>query len=185
MSPARSPARPPRAPDFPLAASVGAAVRRTHRAFAEDLQARLAVHAVNVGMWYFLRILWEEDGLTQRELARRIGVSEPTAAQQLARMARQGLIERRPSRADRRKLHVHLSAAGRALRRELLPYAVEVNAAALAGIGAREIAALRATLDKICANLATRQATRSQDGGRADSAPGVRPRRAKARPAAR
>lgn len=165
--------------DFPLAASVGAAVRRTHRAFADDLQARLAAHAVNVGMWYFLRLLWEQDGLTQRELAGRIGVSEPTCAQQLARMARQGLIERRPSRADRRKVHVHLSPAGRALRRELLPYAAEVNAAALAGIGAREIAALRATLDKICANLAARHARRTEPERTAGATPVIRARRSK------
>ncbi len=146
--------------DLPLADSIGAAVRFTHRAFADDLQARLAAHEVNVGMWYFLRALWESDGITQRELSRVVGVSEPTTVQQLKKMQTGGLIERRPSASDRRKVHVYLTPRGRALRRRLLPYAIEVNAAALEGVSPGEISALRATLAKIRANLARRERAR-------------------------
>ena len=148
------------APAFPLAASVGAAIRYTHRAFAQDLQAHLAQHHVTVGMWFFLRTLWEEDGLTQRELSRRVGAMEPTTVQQLHKMEQQGLIERRRSTADRRKVHVHLTRAGRALRAPLLPYAAAVNEAALDGLSAQQIAALKATLAHIQANLLKRQIAR-------------------------
>ncbi len=55
------PARVRNAIDFPLNASIGALIRFTHRAFADDLQAHLLEHRVNVGMWYFLRALWEQD----------------------------------------------------------------------------------------------------------------------------
>jgi len=142
--------------DFPLDQSIGALIRFTHRAFAEDLQSHLSEHEVSVGMWYFLRALWEKDGLTQRELSRLIGVSEPTAVQQLRKMEAQGLIERRPSASDRRKTHIHLTRRGNALRGKLVPYAKTVNAAALDGISEREIARLRLTLDKIRANLEQR-----------------------------
>ncbi len=145
---------------FPLAASVGAAIRYTHRAFAQDLQAHLAQHHVTVGMWFFLRTLWEEDGLTQRELSRRVGAMEPTTVQQLHKMEQQGLIERRRSIADRRKVHVHLTRAGRALRAPLLPYAAAVNGAAVHGLTAQEIAALKKTLVRIQANLLQRQLAR-------------------------
>ena len=148
--------------EFPLAASVGAAIRFTHRAFAQDLQAHLAQHRVTVGMWFFLRSLWEEDGLTQRELSGRVGAMEPTTVQQLRKMELQGLIERRRSTADRRKVHVHLTRAGRALRTQLLPYAATVNAAALTGLSVREIAALKTTLARIQANLLGRQLARER-----------------------
>lgn len=154
---------------FPLAASVGAAIRFTHRAFAQDLQAHLARHHVTVGMWFFLRTLWEEDGLTQRELSRRVGTMEPTTVQQLHKMEEQRLIERRRSTADRRKVHVHLTRAGRALRAQLLPYAAAVNDAALEGLDAREVAALKSTLARIQANLLRRQAER--DAVTANEAP--------------
>ena len=42
------------------------------------MQARLAEHAVPFGHWTFLRILWERDGLTQRELSDQAGVMEPS-----------------------------------------------------------------------------------------------------------
>lgn len=148
----------PRTIDFPLDASIGALVRFTHRAFADDLQAHLLEHRVNVGMWYFLRALWEEDGLTQRELSRLIGVTEPTALQQLRKMQADGLIERRPSQSDRRKVHIFLTRQGRSLRRKLMPYAMEVNAAALEGLDSREIRQLHQTLQKVRGNLQRRNA---------------------------
>ncbi len=147
--------------EFPLEDSIGALIRLTHRAFAEDLQTHLSAHEVNVGMWYFLRSLWEEDGITQRELSRRVGVSEPTTLQQLRKMETEGLIERCPSTADRRKMHVHLTRYGRALRRKLLPYARDVNAAGLDGFSANEISELRTALNRIRHNLQRREATRA------------------------
>ena len=141
---------------FPLKASIGALVRFTHRAFTDDLQAHLLEHRVNVGMWYFLRALWEEDGLTQRELSRLIGVTEPTALQQLRKMQAKGLIERRPSHSDKRKVHIFLTPEGRSLRRKLMPYVMEVNEVALAGLNAREIRHLREILSKVRDNLQRR-----------------------------
>ena len=43
-------------------------VKDATRALVRALQMRLAEHAVSFGHWTFLRILWEGDGLTQREL---------------------------------------------------------------------------------------------------------------------
>jgi DNA-binding MarR family transcriptional regulator len=146
--------------DLPLDASIGALIRFTHRAFADDLQTHLLEHRVNVGMWYFLRALWEEDGLTQRELSRLIGVTEPTALQQLRKMQADGLIERRPSQSDRRKVHIYLTRQGRALRSKLMPYAMEVNAAALDGLDSREIGQLQLTLQKVRGNLQRRNTDR-------------------------
>ena len=53
-------------------------VKLAARALARALQMRLAEHAVSYGHWTFLRILWEAEGLTQRELGARAGVTAPT-----------------------------------------------------------------------------------------------------------
>ena len=108
-------------------------------------------------MWYFLRTLWEKDGLTQRDLSRRLGIMEPSTLQQLRSMEAKGLIERRRSTTDRRKIHVHLTRTGKALKPRLLPYAREVNLAAVAGFSATELALLRRLLDRVQKNLARRQ----------------------------
>ena len=80
--------------DFPPDQSVGYLVREAHRAFLRALSARVSRHGVSIGMWYFLRALWEEDGLTQRELSRRVKMMEPTTATALESMERCGLISR-------------------------------------------------------------------------------------------
>jgi hypothetical protein len=44
-------------------------VKDATRSFVRALQMRLAEHEVSFGHWTFLRILWETDGLTQRDVA--------------------------------------------------------------------------------------------------------------------
>ena len=53
-------------------------VKDAWRAYVRALQMRLTEHSVSFGHWTFLRILWERDGLTQRELSAEAGVMEPT-----------------------------------------------------------------------------------------------------------
>lgn len=142
--------------DFPLSESTGAMVRMTHLAFAQDLQNHLANFDIPVGMWFYLRALWEEDGITQRELSKRVCATEPTTALQLVKMEERGYIERRRSEIDRRNSHVHLTARGRALQAKLLPYAVMVNASATAGLTAKEVAQLHSLLAKLRENLEAR-----------------------------
>lgn len=146
--------------DYPMQFSIGAAVRQTHRCFIQELQEYLLPHAITPGMWYFFRVLWEEEGLTQRELSERSGTMDPTTVEQLRNMEKLGLIERRRSEADKRKMHVFLTPKGRALKAELLPFAAEVNVAATAGLTDGEIGFLRFVLAKIRGNLETRRANR-------------------------
>jgi DNA-binding MarR family transcriptional regulator len=161
-----SPSRAAPEVDYPLAFSIGSAVRATHRLFAQDLQERLAPYDIPVGMWYFFRALWEEDGLTQRQLSQRVGSMEPTTVEQLKNMERRGYIDRRRSSDDRRKIHVHLTERGLALKNQLLPFAMDVNRVALDGLSEGEIGFLRLVLDRIRANL---EAHMTQRGAERDA----------------
>jgi MarR family transcriptional regulator, organic hydroperoxide resistance regulator len=105
-------------------------------------------------MWFFLRILWHEDGLTQRELSNRIGLTEPTALTTVANMESAGLITRIRNETDRRRINVFLTKRGRALREKMLPIAYEVNAKALDGLSASEIQLLLNMLKRMREQLA-------------------------------
>jgi DNA-binding MarR family transcriptional regulator len=131
-------------------------VRATNRAFQMRLRERIEPYGVSSGMWYFLRILWEKDGLTQRELARSIGLMEPTAVTALAGMERAGLIRRVKHPTDRRKINVFLTEAGRALKAKMLPLAHEINAEGLASLSRAEVKMLLDFLKRIQAALAER-----------------------------
>ena len=111
---------------LPLENSVGYQVRLTHQLIQRKLRSRIAPYGVQLGMWYLLRILWDEDGLTQRQLSQRIGIMEPTTLPTIAAMERSGLIKRARNVADRRKMNVSLTRKGRQLQDVLIPVDVDV-----------------------------------------------------------
>ncbi len=76
--------------DFSLGGSLGYLVRDANRAFQRLLERRISPHGVTRGQWYFLRVLWEEDGLSQRELSARVGMMEPTTVIALRGMEKAG-----------------------------------------------------------------------------------------------
>lgn len=129
-------------------------VRDATRALVRALQARLARHGVPFGHWAYLRILWEHDGLTQRELSARAGVMEPTTYGALKAMEERGYVTRRQRRDNRKNVFVHLTPKGRALEKKLVPLAEEVNRLAVAGMTAAEVAKLRKLLLRLIDNLA-------------------------------
>ncbi|MDQ3027623.1 MAG: MarR family transcriptional regulator [Pseudomonadota bacterium] len=129
-------------------------VKDATRALVRALQARLAERDVSFGHWTFLRILWEHDGLTQRELSAEAGVMEPTTFTAVSAMERLGYVERRRMNDNRKNVHVYLTPRGRALKRKLVPLAEEVNHVAIAGIAAGDVTRMRATLLAIVENLA-------------------------------
>lgn len=112
-------------------------------------------------MWYFLRALWEEDGLSQRELSDRVGTSEPTTVTALHGMEKRGLVVRVQNSDDRRKSNIYLTQPAKALRDLLLPTAREVNRTATVDLTRSEIEALKRILTKIRANLAEANEARS------------------------
>jgi DNA-binding MarR family transcriptional regulator len=129
-------------------------IRETARALVRALTQRLAQHGVSFGHWAFLRILWQQDGLTQRELSEQAGVMEPTTFAALKAMEELGLVERRQVPENRKNVYVHLTPQGRALKAKLVPLAEEVNRVGTRGVRGEDIAAMRRVLELMLANLA-------------------------------
>jgi DNA-binding MarR family transcriptional regulator len=133
-------------------------MRLCARGFNRSLSRRLADKNVSFGQWVFLRILWKQEGLTQRELSRRANLSEPTVHKALSRMEQQGIVFRRTQDGNKRKQHVYLTEKGRSLRKELEPLAIEANEAALHGLDDAQKEMLHKMLILILGNLAKDEA---------------------------
>src|SRR6476619_7216942 len=129
-------------------------VKDATRALVRALQMRLMEHGVSFGHWTFLRILWEHDGLTQRELSAQAGVMEPTTFSALKAMERLGYVERRQLADNRKNVYIHLTPRGRALKDTLVPLAEEVNRVAVARVEPAEVARVRRVLLAVIENLA-------------------------------
>ena len=122
--------------------------------FARIIRIRLQSHQITPGQWYFLRALWNEEGLSQRELSRRVGTTEPTTLSALRLLARSGMIERVPNPKDRRTINIFLTDKAREIRSGLMPLAIEVNNIATQGLSDEDFHQLRDLLKKVGANLA-------------------------------
>ena len=121
------------------ATSAGYLVRDTHLAFAKALRGRLLPYDMTTGQYFFLRALWIEEGLSQRELSRRVGTTEPTTASAMRILDKKGLVRRVRNAGDRRTVNIFLTARGRRLKNRLLAHARDINEAAQADISAGDL----------------------------------------------
>lgn len=135
--------------------SVGHQIRLAYRAFNRLLGQRLLVEKLTPAQWFFLRALWEKDGVNQRELSTSLGLTEPTTVAALRVLERRGLLRRRRDAHDRRRSVVVLTQKGRGLRDKLMAVPREVNRVGLDGEQSADIAALLATLKRIRLRLET------------------------------
>lgn len=129
-------------------------IRDMERAFRKSLQVRLALHDVPFGHWSFLRILWERDGLMQKELSEHAGVMEPTTLVALRAMETKGYVERRQLPTNRKNVYVYLTPKGRALKNKLVPLAEETNSISIRGISPDDVRIARRVLLAMIENLA-------------------------------
>lgn len=144
-------------------------VRDAARGLTRALQLRLAEHGVSFGHWSFLRILWEQDGLTQRDLSVQAGLMEPTTHSAILRMEELGYLTRRHPEGNRRKLLIYLTEEGRRLRDVLVPLAEEVNRVAIGARPDGDIETTRRVLLAMIQNLADDEAAALDQGQRMPS----------------
>jgi DNA-binding MarR family transcriptional regulator len=133
--------------------SIGYLLRDTSRRILGAMTKELEGHGLSLPQYFVMRELYQEEGLTQRELSSRVGVLEPTIVATLDGLEKLGFVARVRSTTDRRKVGVMLTEAGEALRDTLLGYAASVLDRALVGVSVADIATVRAALQRIKENL--------------------------------
>jgi MarR family transcriptional regulator for hemolysin len=102
--------------------------------------------------------LVEEDGLTQVEIARRQRVEAPSVCRMIDRLARDGLVARRPHPDDRRALSVTLTGAGRRVAEDGARVVADVEDWTFAGLDEDERAVLSALLGRVIDRIASPEA---------------------------
>lgn len=135
------------------ASSAGYLANHMARLFANRLQDRIRPLGLSPARFPVLLELWDEDGLTQRDLVERLDVEQATMANTLARMERDGLIERRPSPTDRRARLVFLTDRARGLQGAAMAAAAAANRQALSGLGAQEQAVFIDLMARVIATM--------------------------------
>ena len=129
-------------------------VRDAGRLYMRALQQRLELHEVSFGHWAILRVLWEEQGITQKDISLRTGLMEPTVHEALVNLENQNIIVRERVNGNQKKWYVFLTPNGKQLRKKLEPLALEINQLAETDISAKDLEITRKVLLQIILNLA-------------------------------
>lgn len=117
------------------------------------LDRRLRPLGYSRSLWMVLLHVSLKDGISQGELAERLGIEAPTLVRLVDRMETEALLHRRASETDRRMKHLHLSPAGRKEVERIRAVAAEVRRDALDGLDKADIDAALGVLRKIRSKL--------------------------------
>jgi MarR family transcriptional regulator, organic hydroperoxide resistance regulator len=107
---------------------------------------------LRLGQYQVLRHLWDDDGLTPREIADRLDVEMPTITRTVQRMVRDGLVQRRAHPADARSVRIYLTKRGSDLRPVLSEIVGEQTERALRGFSAQERSDFADLLERLAEN---------------------------------
>lgn len=103
--------------------------------------------------WVVLNRLWEEDGLSQVELAERTFKDKPVTTRILSLLEKKGIVVRRSDESDGRVLRVFLTKTGKDLKDKLIPCAQEVLVRSGRNLTKQDVAKFKLTLNQILSNL--------------------------------
>ena len=140
-------------PEYPMSLTIsfllGYICKANHNA-AENAFASIGLHA---GQEQFLSSLWEEDGLTQVELAKKMCVQPPTVNKMLTRLESAGLVERRLDPEDNRFSGVYLTEKSRRLKQEVELAFSKLEERVVANLSLEERILLKRLLMQVYENL--------------------------------
>ncbi|MBR0665545.1 MarR family transcriptional regulator [Roseomonas hellenica] len=127
----------------------GFKLRRAHQAAASVFAEECRAFGVTTTQYGILVVLRERPGLDQIGVAKALGLDRSTTAMVVAKLESRALLRRSPSREDRRRLAVTLTAKGIRLLTELTSAAERARQRLLSPLTVAEAEMLNALLEKL------------------------------------
>lgn len=124
-------------------------IKRVEAASKAQLETSLRDLDLTAAQYTTLSLLASAADTSSAELARRVLVTPQSMSEMIAALERKGLIERRENEANRRILHVALSAAGRSLLSEAETRVDQVEAELFSALDDAGHAELREALSTV------------------------------------
>ncbi|MGY3689579.1 MarR family winged helix-turn-helix transcriptional regulator [Vibrio coralliilyticus] len=105
---------------------------------AKTFDTELKKHGLTLALWPTLMCLWEEEGVTQRDIAQKSKVENSTTTRTLDKLENLGLVKRQPDPNSRRAFRIYLTDEGRALKETLVPIPMAINQKLLSSLEPEE-----------------------------------------------
>ena len=115
--------------------------------------AQKKITAFNGEQGRILHVLWENDGISNRELSKKSGLAMSSLTTMLERMEEKKLLERRVDENDKRKILIFLTDYAKSLKSEYDEISDKMTEISFEGISDEERLAFEATLEKVLYNF--------------------------------
>ncbi|GAB2782948.1 DNA-binding MarR family transcriptional regulator [Hymenobacter luteus] len=129
---------------------------RQYRRMAQANIDRAGV-AITIDQWLVLRVIEENDDLTQTDIADRVFKDQASVARIIRLLLERGLLLAEPLPQDGRRTQLRVSAAGQHTLDAVQPVVLSNRAVALRGLSENDLNTLRFLLEQISANCGAPQ----------------------------
>lgn len=136
--------------------TVGFSLHDVARLMKRDFDRRAREQGLTRARWQVLWNLARREGIHQAALAELLSVAPISLTRQLDRLEEEGLVERRPDPADRRRFRLYLTDRAQPALDSLRKLAEQTRRRALAGLSREEVEALQRMLNAMRDNLSDR-----------------------------
>lgn len=149
-----------RADTYKARTSVGYLMKRAHALMLDNIEPAFTAHGFTFMQWVLLMYLRDGIALNPKDICREFRHDSGALTRLIDQMEQRGLIERRRGSADRRKVDLHLTRAGRRTVESLIPLVVDNLNLALTGFSRTEVDELTRLLNKLNASMETHLAVK-------------------------
>lgn len=112
--------------------------------------------------WSVLAILWEKDGCSQQEIARKTYKDKPATTRLIDKLEKEDFVVRTPDKRDRRINIIYLTEKGKHFQKEVSEIIDNTILKATQDISEKELLAVKETLDKIYFNIIDTNNTKNE-----------------------
>jgi DNA-binding MarR family transcriptional regulator len=134
------------------ARNVGRLIKRAFTSMLRGIDDKMQPLGLTAMQWEPLALIYYENVDTVAALARESQVNCGSMTRMLDRLQRKGLLRRRRSAADRRVVHLELTAQGRQVARSIKPLALDAIDQHLSDFKPSEVSVLTRLLERMVTN---------------------------------
>ena len=128
-------------------------IKQVNTRLLNKFLAQKNITAFNGEQGRILHVLWENDGISNRELSKKSGLTMSSLTTMLERMEEKKLLERRVDENDKRKILIFLTDYAKSLKSEYDEISDKMTEISFEGISDEEKLAFETTLEKVLYNF--------------------------------
>lgn len=138
---------------FKLNDSLGFILSKVNTKLKNEFFQEIKVYDVTPEQWAILCCLWEQEGITPKELSDLTCKDKPNTNRILDKLIKKGLVVRKAHPVDKRAFQIFLTDRGWFLKEQLIPKANGLIEKATKGIDDNKVTELKKLLNQLYENI--------------------------------